>query len=59
MGETFRSVKFAVVDECFELEDNLDKVRDLVETPFKESCDLCVHEDFLALVLMIVLSPIP
>ena len=50
MGERFGFVaRFSIVDACFELEDALNELHDLVETPLDGSHDVFVHEGFVNL----------
>ena len=45
-GEPFGVVdRFNVVDACFEPEDTLDELYNLVETPLKGSHDVFMHEE--------------
>ena len=46
------------MNECFELEDALNEMRDLVETRSEGSRDVFVHRSFLSL-LVILFSLIP
>ena len=49
-GGPFRFVaRFDVIVACFESEDTLEGVYDLVETLFNGSCDVFVHKDFPSL----------
>ena len=46
MGEPFGVVaRFSVVDACFESEDTLDVVHNLVNTPLEGSPDVFMHEE--------------
>jgi len=46
VGEPFGLVtKFSAMNACFELEDTLNQVHNLIKTPFEGSCDVFVHEN--------------
>jgi len=58
VGEHFGVfTRFDVVDACFESEDTLDVVHNLVRTPFKGCRDMFVHKDFPSLDFNNIVSP--
>jgi len=56
VGEPFRVVaRFSVAGACFESEDALDEVHDLIATRLEGSCDVLMQEDLPSLGYDIVL----